>query len=313
MPQENLDNESPRGNPQGFGLKLRQAREAQGISLGDMAVKSRLAVNQLRALEAEDMSVLPEPVYVRAFIRGVAQELGLDAEPLVADYVSRFGAGSRAPVGQIPESSPDEELVIGGSPRHHGLKLAAAFVLVAVVAAGIWAIYTDQLSALRGGKDAAQVETTAMGAPEPAAALAEKPAAKPSEIPEAAKPAEALEKPVDPTPAQTEAAPEKPVEAQAQKPAPAAASETPSPASAAADSHRVAVSVKAPCWVQIRSPNGKLIVAREIRPNEGFEADVPRGSRFTLGNAGAITLRIDGQVYSLEGTVKNGVARFTME
>ena len=63
----------------GFGEELRAAREAQGISLGDMAVRSRLSVAQLRALENEEVEKLPEPVYVRAFIRGCAQSLGLGA------------------------------------------------------------------------------------------------------------------------------------------------------------------------------------------------------------------------------------------
>ena len=58
--------------PKGFGAVLRAAREAEGISVGDMAVQCRLAVTQIRALEEERLENLPEPVYVRAFIRGYA-------------------------------------------------------------------------------------------------------------------------------------------------------------------------------------------------------------------------------------------------
>ena len=71
---------APAAAPQGFGAMLRAAREAQGISLGDMAVRSRLSVAQVRALEEEDVAALPEPVYVRAFIRGCAHSLGLDPQ-----------------------------------------------------------------------------------------------------------------------------------------------------------------------------------------------------------------------------------------
>ena len=77
--------------PKGFGAVLRAAREAEGISVGDMAVQCRLAVTQIRALEEERLENLPEPVYVRAFIRGYAHALKIDPAPLVDDYMMRCG------------------------------------------------------------------------------------------------------------------------------------------------------------------------------------------------------------------------------
>ena len=77
---------------EGFGAVLKRTREAQGLSLGDMAARSRLSVQQLRAIEDERMDELPEPVYVRAFLRGIAQSLEIDPTPLLADYAARFGS-----------------------------------------------------------------------------------------------------------------------------------------------------------------------------------------------------------------------------
>ena len=117
--------EAPAAAPQGFGAMLRAAREAQGISLGDMAVRSRLSVAQVRALEEEDVAALPEPVYVRAFIRGCAHSLGLDPQALSEDYMNRYGRrGGAAEHGQIPLTDPSREEVINSTPRHRGLKVA---------------------------------------------------------------------------------------------------------------------------------------------------------------------------------------------
>ena len=104
-PRETTASEAPEAAPaaaapQGFGAMLRAAREAQGISLGDMAVRSRLSVAQVRALEEEDVSALPEPVYVRAFIRGCAHSLGLDPQALAEDYMNR-------PVRRCGRARPD--------------------------------------------------------------------------------------------------------------------------------------------------------------------------------------------------------------
>ena len=93
--------------PKGFGAVLRAAREAEGISVGDMAVQCRLAVTQIRALEEERLENLPEPVYVRAFIRGYAHALKIDPAPLVDDYMMRCGRrGAAVEVGQLPNRSP---------------------------------------------------------------------------------------------------------------------------------------------------------------------------------------------------------------
>ena len=121
--------EAPAAAPQGFGAMLRAAREAQGISLGDMAVRSRLSVAQVRALEEEDVAALPEPVYVRAFIRGCAHSLGLDPQALSEDYMNRYGRrGGAAEHGQIPLTDPSREEVINSTPRHRGLKIGRAHV-----------------------------------------------------------------------------------------------------------------------------------------------------------------------------------------
>ena len=66
-------------------------------------------------------------------------------------------------------------------------------------------------------------------------------------------------------------------------------------------------------WVQVIAPNGRNVVASEMRPQSVQAYEIPKGSRFTIGNAGVVSLTIDGEVYPLDGVVRNGIARFTIE
>lgn len=297
--------------PKGFGATLKAAREAQGISLGDMAVQCRLAVTQLRALEEEQLDHLPEPVYVRAFIRSYARALHLaDGDGLVADYMERFGTRGAAEVGQIPKRPPSSEAVFRESPKGRPLKIVLFVALAALVGGGIWAVYTDQFAALHTTSEAQQVE--AGGEVRTEGTVAAAPAA------EETKPAaEAPAKPAEPAPAPAPAAPAEPAPAPAPAPAPVPAAAEAKPAAEAARPagvHRVEFRLGAgSSWVQVIAPNGRNVVAAEMKPQSAQTFDIPKGSRFTIGNAAVVMLTIDGEVYALDRLVRNGIARFTIE
>ncbi len=299
---------------QGFGEELRQAREAAGISLGDMAVKCRLSVMQIRALESEDMSQLPEPVYVRAFIRGYAQQIGLDPARLQADYNARYGR-TGGNVGQVPVANPNEEQVIRSNSRHRGLKVSLFFVFILIVAAGAWGLYTDRFGsnvlseAEKVEEGVNEVQTPAAGDAAPAQTAPAAPAPAPTPAP--AEPATAQ-------PA-TPAAPAAPAAEPAQtasnaSTASARAAEEPAQADPAAPViHRVTLATTASCWVQVTGPAGERIVAREMQAGDSHTVDVPSGSRFTIGNGRALTLSVDGKAYDYAFAIRNGVARFALQ
>lgn len=66
--------------------RLLQAREAQGISRADLAQRLHMGLQQLEALEQADTDALPEPVFVIAQARRVADALGLE----VSDSIDRL-------------------------------------------------------------------------------------------------------------------------------------------------------------------------------------------------------------------------------
>ena len=72
-----------------IGRDLKQEREGQGLSLQDIHCQTYIQRYALEAIEQGDLDALPEPFYIRAFIRKYAIALRLNA----ADTVARFPIG----------------------------------------------------------------------------------------------------------------------------------------------------------------------------------------------------------------------------
>ena len=297
MAQETSDMNEPVLHPapaEGFGAALKRAREAQGISIGDMAARSRLSVQQVRALESERTAELPEPVYVRAFIRGVASVLGLEPDPLVADYTARYGAAS---VGVLPDHDPAKETVVRASGRRTGLKAAVVAIAAVLVCAAGWYAWSSMSD---GAETQPAAETPVVDAPESVEAA---PAPE-----QAAADQTAQEKTAAEQAAAEKAAAEK---AAAEK----AAAEKARAQSQAAETgeRRVTLSTSGACWVQILLPNGRSFFAKEMAEGGSETLNVPVGARVTVGNASVMTLTVDGRPYELTKSTRNGICRFVVK
>lgn len=64
--------------------QLKQAREAAGLTVKDIAAKTRVPIRHLHNLEDENFGELPSLTYVLGFVRNYARALDLDANALVA-------------------------------------------------------------------------------------------------------------------------------------------------------------------------------------------------------------------------------------
>lgn len=157
------------------GVQLREARESIGLAVEDVAARLKVPVRYVHALEQGDMSGLPEPTFVRGYVKAYARIVGLEAEPLVAqlapvevkaprqlvnvDSGGSGGAARRHAAARMPNFR-------GGSRRRYGpfLAVVGVVVIVAVVAAAMFA-------ALSGTDAPAPVVTTAPVAVAPTAAV----------------------------------------------------------------------------------------------------------------------------------------------
>jgi flagellar biosynthesis protein FlhG len=72
------------------GLLLRKVRESQGIELGEISDKTKIARMHLHAIEEEEYADLPAIVYVRGFVTEYAKYLRLDHAQVQKTYLRRM-------------------------------------------------------------------------------------------------------------------------------------------------------------------------------------------------------------------------------
>lgn len=69
-----------------FGEELQRTRERRGLSLDDMAARTKISGSLFAGLERGDLSRWPSGIFRRAFVRAYAQAVGLDPEETVARF-----------------------------------------------------------------------------------------------------------------------------------------------------------------------------------------------------------------------------------
>jgi cytoskeleton protein RodZ len=88
------------GLPVSVGERLREAREAAGLTLEDIATSTRIPTRHLESLEIGDFSRLPAPTYTIGFAKNYAAAVGLDRAE-IGDQLRAEMGGSR-PATSIP-------------------------------------------------------------------------------------------------------------------------------------------------------------------------------------------------------------------
>ena len=127
-----------------FGLELRQAREGLGVSLRDIATRTKISVSALEALERNDISRLPGGIFGRAFVRAYAIEVGVDPEETVATFMallerSEQEAAARGAVR--PEITEDDRRFLERQRRAVlGLRVGAVLLVIFAIALVAWQV-----------------------------------------------------------------------------------------------------------------------------------------------------------------------------
>ncbi|MCW2350283.1 MULTISPECIES: helix-turn-helix domain-containing protein [unclassified Sphingobium] len=117
--------------------QMRQAREAAGMSLDDVANRTRITLRHLTALEAGDYQALPGTTYCAGFSRAYARAVGIDEHALVSKVREEI-----AEMGVEQDPYEIEEPVDPSSVPPRYLVIAAA--VIALLFAGGYAIWRTQ-------------------------------------------------------------------------------------------------------------------------------------------------------------------------
>ena len=74
------------------GEFFKQVRETKGLTVDDVASKTRIRPDYVKALEEGNFAKLPDQVFARGFVRSYARSLGLDEEDAMHRFVQSAGA-----------------------------------------------------------------------------------------------------------------------------------------------------------------------------------------------------------------------------
>lgn len=88
------------GTVMSVGDRLREAREAAGLTLEDIATSTRIPTRHLESLEASDFSRLPAPTYTVGFAKNYAAAVGLDRQEI--GELLRAEMGGMRPMTSTP-------------------------------------------------------------------------------------------------------------------------------------------------------------------------------------------------------------------
>jgi cytoskeletal protein RodZ len=76
---------------------MKRLREQRGVTLRQIADKTKISMATLEALERDDISGLPGGIFSRGIVRAYAEEVGADPETGVREFILQFPDESLAP------------------------------------------------------------------------------------------------------------------------------------------------------------------------------------------------------------------------
>jgi len=259
----------------GCGTRLRQAREAAGLTLEDVGQRLRMPVQVVKSLEQEQWQKLGAPVFVRGQLRSYARLLGVD----VSELLEQAQVGPVVPPTLVSHTHTPRARRIAENLGRRALYVG----ITAVLAVPVW-------FATRGHFDGV--------APSPnTASLDVIPAAVP----------------VTPAgPGSAAAAPAEVAAAPVVKPTatPYVASLAPVPRAAPAAAANLDMQFSGDSWVDIAGPDGGSVEKALIKAGETRSFTPGQVARVTLGNASAVQVQQNGAIVDLTPYQRANVARF---
>ena len=114
------------GSVQRVGDKLRAAREAQGLTIEEIANGTRIPKRHLITIENGGYEGLPAPTYSAGFIKSWARRLALDGQALSDQFRMEMGSLSVEPAQSLPYEPADPR-------RTPPVGLALLALLIAVI------------------------------------------------------------------------------------------------------------------------------------------------------------------------------------
>jgi cytoskeleton protein RodZ len=281
------------------GDTLRRTREAQGMSISEVASSLKLNARQIEALESGRFDLLPGFAFTRGFLRNYARLLKIDAAPLLAAIQSPF---DEANVELAPASNAQGNMPQVGRGRFRRSVLPgviAALGLLGIVVAGWYYDIqrkksTDDLVASLPVPAAADVPVASE--PAPVAAVVASPV-----------PAAVVDTPVPvPTPVGEQGV-------SAQVSPQVIQKDVVEPGKPASGEDHLVFEFAKDAWVEVKDRNGKIVFSQLGKAGSRQEFDAKAPLSLVVGNAHFVKLERNGTPVDMGTSTKVTVARFKLE
>ncbi|PWB31058.1 DUF4115 domain-containing protein [Pseudomonas sp. NDM] len=315
------------------GETLRQARESNGWSLAEVALKLNLTVTSLSNLEAGAFDKLPGHTFARGYIRAYAKLLGMDQTVLVQQFDQSTGTDSQG--SNVHALGRIEEPV---RVSHTILRIVSLLLLIAVIGGGFvwWQDQTSQrtrdLTSLapehvevEGADGTTQIHpidepedqadnSTSLALPQSETSAESTGAESAAPATEPAAPAVAPSAPAQ-TPAPVVAAPATPAPNVPATPAPTApVAQAPSAEAAApvAGEGQVQLQFTGDCWAQVTDGRGKVIFSGLKHKGDSVSVSGKPPLAVRLGVARAAQVSYNGQPVDIAPFTSGETARLKL-
>jgi len=262
-----------------FGTHLREAREKRGVSLRQIATSTRISIRTLEALENNEIKKLPGGIFSRAFVRSYAQEIGIDPDEAVREFVHQFPL-EHVTIG----SKSDKDRVVahgeeGVRKRQQQVSLAVTLaILIPIAALVVYFVVSSRRSSAAEGSIAS-------------ASTARSDAAAGSALPTA-----------QPSPSSTAGAALSPAAAARTARANASTGSNGNAAGAIAANEplRLRIAPSGPCWVRVKA-DGETRHQKLMQKGEVFEQEAKDGFEVLIGDAGTFHYTINNRPGRIPG------------
>ena len=251
--------------PADFGSKLRQARERKGVTVREIASRTKISVAVLESLERSDISRLPGGIFSRAFVRSYAKEVGLDPDSTVEEFIGLFPHDS-VTAGH-PRSGPVEDTELFESDRR--VASSVLWILLISMSLAGAAMYFGMAQKEAGQRAASKPPQLAKATPDVTAV---------QNTPEQTAEASAAPAVVPSAPPPTSAAPAKDLK---------------EAKDAGGEGLKIELSARRPVWVSA-TVDGQKTIGRLLQVGDKEVVDVKRELMLTAGDASAVKMTLNG-------------------
>lgn len=147
------------GKGASLGAMLLNARKAAGFTIEEVSEETRIRPEYIEALEADKISSLPNPVFLRAYVKAMSQLYRLDAASvkLLEDQMENFKPSVEIPEKLLEDIGRDGQISMAETRKLKMILVYGAVILLLLISLTVTSIISVSI---RNNRRQAQLQQT---------------------------------------------------------------------------------------------------------------------------------------------------------